>query len=546
MPRKSKKSEVLQLGNPRENILEHRNFLARALSRNDTELKALIQVNESLQKAKEAILQSCGELVLLDLGAGRLKLINDELHEETTSDDVVHHHLSPAQNDLCVDFLLRMKLRRKLSNRLARRLNRIAHSMDGEDVAPPPPPRYGDLSLNFDPEAVRAKELLWKQREDAKNRLAKAKLEGTDKQKSSGETSDNVKREEDASSDNKEAKMDEDAGDSKDKQTEEPSSTMEPKQEQIPPAPVKSTDVSEQNEDDGSLNDDNDFAHAFSDNESTKSSEKDKKEVKKEETKDKEDPASSSSERDQDILKIYNAAYEKIWDPNTKMFKYSMSSQKTEPDYNAIQGTGIGSTSRPMGEEEKQLEHLRWQTAVLARIPKQPTFEELGRENHVFCFEERRKRCLEEVDRDGEEVENNKKSKQDGDDDKAGARNGEKEKDETSKKTNESDEESNEDESDEENEQKKANDNKNSKSSEKQEKEAIKAEEEFKEIRPMSLAAVPSFYDQDMKRLRSIHLDLVKQSIDELARAKLTRTTEKYNSGKLLSFDDATQWKSHT
>merc|ERR1711865_921355 len=80
----------------------------------------------------------CGELVLLDLGSGRLKLIKDKLNEAHDSIDTSAIHdqkshryfLTPTQKEVCVDFLLRMKLRRKLSNRLIRRVNRVAHAMD--------------------------------------------------------------------------------------------------------------------------------------------------------------------------------------------------------------------------------------------------------------------------------------------------------------------------------------------------------------------------------------------------------------------------------
>ena len=73
--------------------------------------------------------------------------------------------------DLCVDFLLRMKLRRRLLNRLARRLNRVAQAMDGQDVSPPSPPKYGDLRLHFDPAQVQVYATHWERREEAKRRI---------------------------------------------------------------------------------------------------------------------------------------------------------------------------------------------------------------------------------------------------------------------------------------------------------------------------------------------------------------------------------------
>ena len=71
---------------PQEKYKDHRNFLIRSLERNDVDIAALTELNRSLHKAKKSILQSCGELVLIDLGAGRLTLVNDELHEEKTEE----------------------------------------------------------------------------------------------------------------------------------------------------------------------------------------------------------------------------------------------------------------------------------------------------------------------------------------------------------------------------------------------------------------------------------------------------------------------------
>jgi hypothetical protein len=219
-------------------------------------------------------------------------------------------------------------------------------------------------------------------------------------------------------------------------------------------------------------------------------------------------------------LKEYESAYERIWDSKTKSFKYSILNDKMEPDYNAVQGVGIGSISRPMSAEERELEHQRWQTAILARIPHQPTFEEVGRNNQVFCLEERRKRCLEEVDHDGDAEEPQEKKTKEDSAGNSDAMDVEKDSDQAGK-TNEDD-------------------NDNDETSENKSKENTKSPEKRKEaikqIRPVSLAAVPSFHDQDMKRLRSIHFDLVKQSIDQLARAKLAKSTEKYNNGKRITY----------
>ena len=142
---------------PQEHQVEHRQFLIRSLQRNDVELAALHDLNRSLRQAKSQILNACGERVLLQLGTGELRLVNDELVNHsttstttstTTTTSSTSIALSPTQQSYCIDFLLRLKLRRQLGNRLMRRLHRLATAMDGTDVAPPPPPKYGDLPLN--------------------------------------------------------------------------------------------------------------------------------------------------------------------------------------------------------------------------------------------------------------------------------------------------------------------------------------------------------------------------------------------------------------
>ena len=56
-----------------------------------------------------------------------------------------------------------------------------------------------------------------------------------------------------------------------------------------------------------------------------------------------------------------------------------------------------------------------------------------------------------------------------------------------------------------------------------------------KRIKPISLFAVPSFHEQDMKRIRLIHADLMATSITEHARLRITETTTDYNNAYRLS-----------
>ena len=70
---------------------------------------------------------------------------------------------------------------------------------------------------------------------------------------------------------------------------------------------------------------------------------------------------------------------------------------------------------------------------------------------------------------------------------------------------------------------------------EEEKKEGEVAEEPTKPKRPMSLAAVPSFHEQDMARVRMIHGDLLSASILEHARRRLSEVTRDYNNGTYTS-----------
>ena len=66
----------------------------------------------------------------------------------------------------------------------------------------------------------------------------------------------------------------------------------------------------------------------------------------------------------------------------------------------------------------------------------------------------------------------------------------------------------------------------------KAEDEKKEEEEPPKRIRPMSLAAVPTFHEQDMARVRMLHGDLLTSSILEHAKTRLATVTRDYNNGK--------------
>ena len=643
----SNKPSTLGGSHPQELKAEHRQFLVRSLDRNDVDLAALAQVNRSLKLARAQILESCGELVLLDLGVGRLTLVNDELHEEKLNknnnnnnqeeeEEEEGYSLTPAQKALCVDFLWRKKLRRRLANRLVRRLQRLAQAMDGADVSPPPPPRYGDLRLHMDPAAVQAQAERWEQQALAKQviqqtktiplvapqKVLMMKAEKQPPEETNEEPTVVTSGEQDPESKDTTGSIDETPPKDATTTPEEPVSAP-PKEEPgstpphasndeptlpAPPPPPPSSSGPDPVESTIPTTDTD--------------------------TKPSVDTTITqclpSLQEKYDILREYNDAYEKVWDPDVKQFTYVVGSEEAsaQPEYLSLQaGAAIGAQTRLSTEQERAQEHQRWQASLLARIPHPPTLEELGWNNRVFYLEARRKRCLEEsVDGEGEGEEEEKEQgplpqakkqkvdeaaavavaaaendnmevesstlettkKDTGPDDtdkkdreKASAEKGEDEdeaKTNSSNKDTENDDDSSSDmfEDEEDDNKNKATDDKDEDESsdmfsddndeetgkdkedaEKEEEEAPpkkkitleprkKKDEEAKDetpeetpkeepkrIRPMSLAAIPSFYEQDLNRIRAVHGDLLSSSILEHAHQQMAESTNEYNTGTM-------------
>jgi len=160
--------------------------LKRSLARNDVELAALSKLHISLRVLREAIVNEFGEDGLIDmvlthkdkLKNGGLRASSeaaavepekltmnnqtDNRNDDDDDDDNVRNYDNTAalatansrrrrRDKLATAFFLRMKLRRRLLNRLARRLHRVAHVMDSgtRNVEAPAPPQYGDQMRRF-------------------------------------------------------------------------------------------------------------------------------------------------------------------------------------------------------------------------------------------------------------------------------------------------------------------------------------------------------------------------------------------------------------
>jgi len=517
---------------PAETFREHRKFLIRSLDRNDVDISALMELNKSLHKAKEKILQTCGELVLLDLGAGRLKLIGEDLHEEkeqaTTGSDVSktkagkknsketqqqqQHNLTPAQKETCVDFLLRMKLRRKLSNRLVRRLTRVAHAMDGRDVSPPGQPKYGDLRFNMDDKSVQSKVKEWSEKAAARHKIDTAIREAVQRI-NGGSSSSNME--------SLTKQVEERTHDGNAEDTAEKAKTEET---QGQPDEAKSSETQK----------DTLPLECSSATESEKESENCETAARAGSPGPSHPYTMPGLVNDFNFLKEYETAYEKTWDHATKDFKYKILNEEI-PD---PQSGRVGASAVFSSHEDRKAERKRWQTNLLRRIPQQPSMDELGLKNRVFHLEERRKRCLQQVidaHNDGESPE--KKFKPDDGQDGGGnnefalGRKGGRL--ESKQKSDDYSDNMEVDRDEDERKDEEHSDSEDEKEAESETKDQIT--EGMKPKRSISFAPTPSFDEQDLGRIRLIHKDLLNLSQVELTRKRLSAATGDYNKAYKFS-----------
>jgi hypothetical protein len=260
-----------------------------------------------------------------------------------------------------------------------------------------------------------------------------------------------------------------------------------------------------------------------------------------------------------------------VLDPATGTFTYTILDQNREEDHLAIKyGAGIGASHRSMSSKDKEAEWKRWQTSLLSRIPEQPTFEELGYQNRVFLMEERRKVALEELKAKTPKVENidmedaSPNTTSDENKGDSPTKTKDDEKDEEKDDDDTSDEEKDDDDMDvdekesaddagsdhdkkaeedkkvdndedleiDEKEKAESPSKKAKDEEEEQEEDEKKADIVPKRNKPISLVPVPSFYEQDLKRIKLVHAELMAASIQDHARRRLEEVTRDYNGGK--------------
>ena len=198
--------------------------------------------------------------------------------------------------------------------------------------------------------------------------------------------------------------------------------------------------------------------------------------------------------------------------------------------FTAAGGGGIGALSRAMNSREREIEYNRWKTDVLAKVPEQPTFAELGLENRIFGLEARRKKASGAAasvcsdDSDGKmEVDDKAAASAAAEDDAMDVDDDGKDEGKSKKRSADDAEET------------EGQEDKDDKSKEEAEKEKIKRPDIFKKKKLISLAAAPSFHSQDQHRIRSIHKDLLLRSRMEKAQKLLDDANASYNKSYALS-----------
>ena len=579
---------------------------------------------------------------------------NTILKYQVIADD----EITAEQQELCVDFLLRKKLRRKLISRIIRRLQRIATSMDHLEqmtipsstntinlintitdvVAPSGPPKYGDLRLYCDPNAVQEfAQVQQKQiqawhhiisireqeecsrfdsepsaspisspkrhivkspvipavsktttsttgddtrKESSSVAAADIKTDPDDKQESllpHNEVTQPIQSEEDGQGGEQENKIDTtDTTDSVSLKVEqEEGSAINDLAEA--PTVSSNTDADKVEATTTSSAVDDDAVNGTpsvvpsSSNVFTETSMTDTPNEPTSTTmEDRADPLAADFE----LFLDYKDAYEKLMSsvipiddgsvvpdsthvasflqnlpPGKMNVNYTILQDQRDEDYMIIKN-GIGATHPNMTIQEREAEYHKWESNLLSRIPEQPTYAELGYENRVFLYEDRMQRAVEKQNEQGKQEQRDDEIPTKGSDEDnmdIDDKNTPKENEKDTDTLNENDEDTIKEDNivdvamdedavvaDTAIDEEAMNDAENGQEfgdegakNDEMEKDLDKVEP--KQLRPISLVAIPSFYEQDLKRIKLVQAELMASSMREHAIHRLEDVTQEFN-----------------
>ena len=466
------------------------------------------------------------------------------------------------ETDALRSFLLHLNLRTRLLNRLFRRLNRLGRTMDGEAALTPPQiPKYGDVRFVIDDGAYGAFKEDFAKREEARIRLLVRRKEERLRE-IAGRQSDEEKEDVEMEDSEEMAKEKEGNTDDEKKQpTEEEDLELLMETEvgydkvvtyqdltKAKPKPADSADAAEGDAPAAAptpvdATEGDTPAEAPKSAEGSASAEAPKPTDPVEGSAPAEAPKPQATEAPKSADPADGpvppeapkseeaAAVEKISlipgkIKKTVAFPLATEESPNEEHADMKYGQNIGAVHRTMNSREREMEFNRWKSDVLARIPDQPTFDELGLEGRVFELEERRKRIAggtgaategaESGEVKGMDIAEDKKGKDSMDMDREEAAAGD------GSKTRKDNTESKE---------------KNGEEDEKDEKEGEKKEKTFKQKKLLSLLATPSFHNQDLRRIRLIHADLFQSSVFEAAKANVDQAALDYDIAYKKSTD---------
>lgn len=440
-----------------EGDLSHQEWLTRSLSKNDVELMALEKVNEKLRAKKEEI----PEEKLVDGASRIMKLGNDGF-------SMIDNLFTDDNNEGEVkEFFLLIKLRRKILNRLFRRLNRVSRSMDGQTscVGPPLPPKFGDMSFEFDDDVDAVKKFIvehTKKNEYIQRQISK-------KDDDDRKLVVNVK--------------DEDTTMDVDRKDEESSSedTKEEKQ-----------------------NDSIDPVIEYDDGYNRK--------ISISATYDKVLPFVDDEKKDEAEGEAAEQQHQQ---------------EEVFSEVTAIKhGNGVGALLS-LNHKERIAEYKRWKQNLYLSISDQPTFQDLGM-NVVFQEERMRKKLkIEESDSTANKEKENESSETEKDNtkDEEMSSSGSPDKASASEKDDEevADEKSKEEmppiDSD-------TKEPKKEKSLPENKKESVEPIKTFKQF---SVSAVPSFYNQDLNRILAIQYELLENDVKKNIHGIVERSQQEYD-----------------
>lgn len=512
---------------PHEMDSKHRYFYTRSLSRSDKELGAIITLNRSLLQLKDLIRKDYGECTLLQIGTGDIYLSKsfDEtqggrtvlftpLYLEQEAESNAFYSKDDRFLAAVKDFMERMLLRQKLLNRVARRLFRLSHAMDGkiQKALPPLLYKYGDKRMLETHEDYKENLKEFTERKQLEKEIMdRIQKRIQNHQQNRMEEKDLDVKMQDATLSTTIMTTTDHVKESSPTDPEHSTSTSS-SSSSAPDAPFSSSGYVQDSESGLDVNNEPtgtapNSSAVIPEGPSSSGYEEDiESGINGSTTLEGLDPLLLNKEHQTDLARLieYNTEYDKVRTEDDTTGTVKVSYAITPEQFEAVQKTQydfedldkdikyhIGSTfTSQASSKEMAMEHKRWMTELLSKIPEQPTFEELGMKNRVFELE-KRKKLFQDKDQMDSTTDDIVKEEH------------------ASKK-------------------KRTNSNANVDMEEDKVPAVERRGEGEYNHKKFSLEPVPSFFDQDYHRCLMIHNDLIQYASTEKTKIALEEATKEY------------------